>query len=151
MKLRELLERHEVAVGTDNAFQQRARLLQALWREARGLPAGVRRPGAPLGSRLPLLLAKEELSNFLTDNIRRAVRDRVATKQAGSGQLIDEDRLYADLLSSQPLCFNLFGELHADLELATRVFSEPWPLRVETVTAVRFEHSPGRGDAAHTC
>ena len=150
MKLRELLLQHDVAIGTDNAFQQRARLLQALWRVAHGLPAGVRSSGTPLGSRLPLILAKEKLSNFFTDNIRRAVLDCVAAKQAGSGQLIDEDRLYANLLSSQPLCFNLFGELQADLDLATRVLQELWPARVKAVTAVRFEHSPGRGDVAYT-
>lgn len=39
---------------------------------------------------------------------------------AGSGHLIEEDRPYAHLLSSQPLCFNVFGELQADLGLATR-------------------------------
>jgi len=150
MKLKELLLQHDVAIGTDNAFQQRARLLQALWREGRRLPAGVRTSGAPLGSRLPLLSAKEGLSNFLTDNIRRAVRECVAAKQAGSGQLIDEDRLYANLLSSQPLCFNMFGELQADLDLATGVCAELWPGRVDEVTAVRFEHSPGRGDVAYT-
>jgi len=150
MKLREVLDEHDVAVDTDNAFQQRARLLQALWREARGLPPGARSTGAPLGSRLPLLLAKEQLSNFFTDNIRHAVRECMAAKQAGSGQLIDEDRLYANLLSSQPLCFNMFGELQADLGLATRVCAELWPARVADVTAVRFEHSPGRGDVAYT-
>jgi len=150
MKLREVLDKHDVAVGTDNAFQQRARLLQALWREARGLSPGVRSTGARLGSRLPLLLAKEELSNFFTDNIRHAVRECMAAKLAGSGQLIDEDRLYANLLSSQPLCFNMFGELQADLGLATRICAELWPARVADVTAIRFEHSPGRGDVAYT-
>lgn len=91
MKLREVLKKHHVAVGTDNAFQQRARLLQALWREARGLPPGVRNTGAPLSSRLSLPLVKEELSNFLTDNIRHAVRecmpatncDRIVGRRAG--------------------------------------------------------------------
>lgn len=34
----EILERHHVFVATDNVFQRRARLLQALWREERGLP-----------------------------------------------------------------------------------------------------------------
>lgn len=42
MKLREVLDKHAVAVGTDNAFQQRAWLLWALWREARGMPPDVR-------------------------------------------------------------------------------------------------------------
>ena len=53
-----VLRQHDVLVGTDNAFQQRARLLQALWREARGLPVGEHR-GLPLGSTLELTHAKE--------------------------------------------------------------------------------------------
>ena len=150
MKLDELLEKFLVNVDTDNPFQRRARLLQSMWRDVKGLPAGERRARVPLGSRLPLALAKAELANFLTANIRRAVRECVEAKAGGSGQLVDEDRLYANLLSSQPLCFNLFGELQADLALASHVCSGLWPERVKAVTAVRFEHSPGRGDLAFT-
>lgn len=150
MKLQALLEKYAVAVGDDNAFQRRARLLQSLWREARGLPMGERRPGVPLGSRLPLPFAESSVANFFTENIRRSVDDCVAGKRAGSGQLVDVDRLYANLLSSQPLCFNLFGELQTDLLLATRVFGALWPTRVQTVTAIRFEYSPGRSDLAFT-
>jgi hypothetical protein len=51
-------------------------------------------------------------------------------------QLIQQQRLWADLLSSQPMCFNLFGELAADLELAGG--GRPWrptALSALTVTA----------------
>lgn len=150
MKLEQLLDRYAAAVSTDNAFQRRARLLQSLWREDRQLPIGERRPGVPLGSRLPLPFAQKTLANFLTDNIRGSVRECIDKKAAGSGQLVEETRLYANLLSSQPLCFNLFGELHADLRLASLVCGEVWPDRVQAVTAIRFEHSPGRGAAAFT-
>ena len=40
-------------------------------------------------------------------------------------------RLCGDMLSSQPLCFNLFGELALDLDLATEVLSLVWPRRIE--------------------
>lgn len=150
MKLQALLEKYAVAVSDDNTFQRRARLLQSLWREARGLPMGERRPGVPLGSRLPVAFAETSLANFHSENIRRSVEECLASKRAGSGQLVDVDRLYANLLSSQPLCFNLFGELQADLALATRVFSALWPTRVQAVTAIRFEHSPGRSDLTFT-
>ncbi|QDG52136.1 hypothetical protein FIV42_15710 [Persicimonas caeni] len=33
-----------------------------------------------------------------------------------------QPRIFNNLLSSQPLCFNLFGELQQNLELATEVF-----------------------------
>lgn len=141
----ELLERHDVLVRSDNAFQRRARLLQALWRERRGLPVGLHR-GKALGSRLEMPFAKETLANYLTDTIRRVVRDEVLDTAKRAGKLYREPRIFEDLLSSQPLCFNLFAELQRDLDLAARVFQALLGDRDLRVTAIEFEHSPGRGD-----
>lgn len=145
-----VLREHHVLVSTDNPFQQRARLLQALWREERALPIGERRPGVPLGSRLAKEYAKESGANLMTPAAISAARREVAATHAGSGQKIDEDRLWANLLSSQPLAFNLFAELGEDLALATRVFLRLWPLRIGEVTKVGFEYSPGRGSEKYT-
>ncbi len=144
-----VLERHHVRVSTDSAFQRQARLLQSLWREQHALPVGVHR-GKPLGSRIEAAFARETLANFLTDGIREVVREAVLGEDRRQDQLIDEDRLFSNLLSSQPLCFNLFGELARDLDLATRVFRRLAPERVERVTGIAFEHSPGRGDLRFT-
>jgi hypothetical protein len=140
-----VLDRHHVRVSTDNVFQRRARLLQALWREQHGLPIGLHR-GKPLGSRIDSKYGRETLANFVSDGIRDVVRHAVLGAGRTEDQLIDEDRLFANLLSSQPLCFNLFSELSRDLELATQVFHELTPERVACVTSIVFEHSPGRGD-----
>jgi hypothetical protein len=145
-----LLLAHHVLVRADNTFQRRARLLQALWREARGLPIGERRPGVPLGSRLPRDSARESGANLMTPAARDAARREVAAMHAGSGQKIDEDRLWANLLSSQPLAFSLFADLARDLDLATRVLRRVWPERVAGVTGIKFEYSPGRGLAKYT-
>ncbi len=145
-----VLRQHHVLVASDNAFQQRARLLQALWREAQGLPMGAKSNGEPLGSRIPLDFAKLTLAHFLSDTIRESVRREIASVRGGSNQLIAEERLYANLLSSQPLCFNLFGELQANLAFASRVCASLWPDRVAEVTAVRFEYSPSRSDDLYT-
>lgn len=145
-----LLREHHVHVGADDAFQRRARLLQALWREEKGHPIGEKANGEKLGSRLPLPWARDTYANFLTAGAREAVRRTLADKKAGGGQLIEEDRLFANLLSSQPLCFNLFGDLAFDLDAATRIFRTLWPERVASVTAIRFEHSPARGDERYT-
>jgi len=51
-------------------------------------------------------------ANFLTPFVVEAVEARLA--QANAGGLVDEDRLRRNLLSSQPMCFNLFGHLQAD-------------------------------------
>lgn len=146
----EVLTRHHVLVETDNVFQRRARLLQALWREEQGLPIGEREPGVPLGSRLPEAFAADTGANLLSPAAVRAARREVAAMRGGSGQKIDEDRLWANMLSSQPLAFSLFADLGEDLPLATRVFRALWPDRVAAVTKVGFEYSPGRGSATYT-
>lgn len=146
----EVLERHDVLVTTDSPFQRRARLLQALWREERGLPIGERRPGVPLGSRLPKAFAKESGANLMTPAALAAARREVDAMRAGSGQKIDEDRLWANLLSSQPLAFSLFADLGTDLGLASRVFKRLWPERIAKVTTIGFEYSPGRGSPKYT-
>jgi len=145
----ELRRRHDVLVNGENAFQQRARLLQALWREARDLPVGVHK-GAPLGSTIDLVYARDTLANFLNDAIRAVVRHDVLGPGRDPFSLIEPDRFLCNLLSSQPLCFNLFGELARDLDLATRVMKTMMPGRIQRVTEVSFEHSPGRRDPRFT-
>ena len=142
----EFLKAHNVYVPADNPFQQRARLLQALWREEKKYACGEHR-GAPLGSRLTADDAKS-LHNFLSPNIRSVVNEEVYNKEKSKGKLYGRPRIFNDLLSSQPLCFNLFGELKhdRDLSLASRVFRRIWPDRVKDVHCVEFEESPGRND-----
>ena len=89
--------------------------------------------------------AEERLSNYLTDTIREVVRDELGRARE-DGKLFSAPRIYDDLLSSQLLCFNLFGELKADLGAATAAARHLWPGRVEQVTRIEFEHSPARGD-----
>jgi hypothetical protein len=47
------------------------------------------------------------------------------------------------------MCFNLFGDLAGDLELADRAVHAWWPDTPGTVVDVRFAHSPGRLDPAY--
>lgn len=122
---------------------------QALWRESQGLPIGPHpkrlRAGDPpkfLGSRLPLDVAKATGANFLSDAARQAVRRRLDNPQPR--QTLDLDRLYCNLLSSMPMCFNLFAELQSDLKLADRAVHTWWPDMPGTVTDILFEWSPGR-------
>lgn len=147
--LRDLLVEHHVAVPTDNDFQRRARLLQALWRESRGLAIGTHR-GRPLGSRLAMPDAEQSLSNYLTDGIRDVVRREVLDPARCRGKLFKAPRVFDDLLSSQPLCFNLFGELQRDLGHASRALEALARGRIARVTAIEFEHSPGRGNTRYT-
>jgi hypothetical protein len=145
----DLLARHHVLVPSDNPFQRRARLLQALWREEQGLSIGEHR-GRPLGSRLTMPAARDTLSNYLTDTIREVVRREVLDPVRSAGKLFAQPRIWNDLLSSQPLCFNLFGELQNDLGLASRILRRMTGGRIDSVTHVGFESSPGRGDPRYT-
>ncbi len=128
-------------------WKRRARLHQAAWREERGFPIGAEPyTGGPssrhVGSRLALDYAMSTGANFLTPAAHEAARTRLANPERG--QTLRPDRLWADLLSSMPLCFNLFGELSADSARAVQAIEAWWPgIPIGRVT-VRFEHSPGR-------
>ena len=108
--------------------------------------AGGPRP-RPVGSRLPLDYARETGANFLTAGALDAARARLAVKEPH--QSFDQQRLWADLLSSSAMAFNLFGDLAADLALADRAVHTWWPDAPGTVCDVRFAHSPGRLDPAY--
>jgi hypothetical protein len=136
-------------------FRRRLRLRQARWREANGHPVGTQpiapapgKPARPVGSRLPLAYAQETGASFLTHRALAAVRARTATVEPH--QTLDRRRLWADLLSSPALAFNLFGDLAGDIELADRAVHAWWPDAPGTVCEVRFAHSPGRLDPTYT-
>ena len=145
----DLLRNHHAFVKSDNPFQRAVRLRQAFWREKRGYPIGLHR-GVPLGTRLLMPGAEEHLWNYLTDGIRDVVRAEVLDPRRSEGKLFARPRIFDDLLSSQPLCFNLFGELKRDLALASRVLGRLAPSRVKTVHRIEFEYSPGRRDPRYT-
>jgi hypothetical protein len=145
----DLLRSHHAFVKSDNPFQRTVRLRQAMWREKQGYPVGLHR-GQPLGTRLQMPDAKDRLWNYLTDGIREVFRAEVLDAGRGDGKLFAQPRIFDDLLSSQPLCFNLFGELKHDLALASRVMRRLVPDKVATVHRIEFEHSPGRRDPKYT-
>jgi hypothetical protein len=137
------------------AFRRSIRFHQAMWREAKGHPIGTQpiapRPGdarvRKVGSRLPIDSARTTGANFVTPAALEAARHRAATPEPH--QTFDHQRLWADLLSSTALAFNLFGELATDHRLATQVVRSWWPGTPGRVTDVRFAHSPGRLDHAY--
>jgi hypothetical protein len=137
------------------AFRRRLRLHQARWRASHGHPIGTQpiapRPGGPtprlVGSRLPLDYARDTGANFVTAAALEAARARVSITEPN--QSVDRQRLWADLLWSPAMAFNLFGDLAADLVLADRAVHAWWPDAPGTVRNVRFAHSPGWLDPAY--
>ncbi|HEY5625195.1 MAG TPA: hypothetical protein VIT93_01765 [Dehalococcoidia bacterium] len=153
----QLLRDHHCWFGVDSAPRDRAttawkrsaRLHQANWRESHEYPIGFQpycggTDAAPVGSRLALEFAEEDGANFLTPGALAAVRWRLAHPEPG--EMLSEDRLSADLLSSMPMCFNLFGDLFLDPAAATHAAAALWPDAPKGRASVRFEYSPGRGD-----
>ncbi|HAL57770.1 MAG TPA: hypothetical protein DCP63_15200 [Bacteroidetes bacterium] len=132
--------------GVDaSEFQRSARVLQSLWREEQGFEIG-EHAGNQLGSRLQMPWAQKELANFITPTVRDVVRREVLDSVRSTGKLYGKPRFFNDLLSSQPLCFNLFAELSLDLGLASRVIGDLTAQRFVSVTGIDFEYSPGRRD-----
>lgn len=134
------------------AWKRAARLRQAQWREQhRWGDAGTQpyRGGegaAKVGSRLELASAIETGHNFITPAALDAAKARMQNKE--KHEMLNTARLWADLLSSMPLCFNLFGEL-TDRDLARAAVRAWWPELPHGEVDTRFEWSPGRLDLAY--
>lgn len=146
-----VLKAHKVNEPTDTRFRAAARLLQSLWRQDSGLPIGTHRSQdgkrRKLGSRINTASARGG-ANFLNADIANLTRREVVYREVGA--IIDQERLWTNLLSSQPLCFNLFGGLKLDQDKANTFFRTLFPDYVEQVEGIWFEHSPGRGDPTFT-
>lgn len=147
----DILQKHKVLVPTDLRFRAAGRLLQALWREDRGLVIGHYINGQDkrvrLGSRITPTAGRLG-ENFLSRDIAALVRRECMFREIGA--LLEVERLQTNLLSSMPLTFNLFAPLKFDLRDATRFVAELFPGFMSDCTAVRFEHSPGRGDPRYS-
>jgi hypothetical protein len=134
------------------AFRRGLRYHQAHWREQHGHPMGSQpyapRPSdrsvRPVGSRIPLAYGRETGANLVTAGALATARARTSVIEPA--QSFDHQRLWADLLSSEALAFNLFGDLAGDLPRADRAVHAWCPGAPGTVSGVRFAHSPGRLD-----
>ncbi len=149
MTLDELAKEYTALESVDGSakFQKRARLLQSMWRADQEYPMGTKDTSPePLGSMLPMPWAEETLANFLTPSIQQVVIEEVRGEKREKVQLYKEPRIFNNLLSSQPLCFNLFGEIARDMSLASKAFRELTNGYLYEVTDFRFEFSPGRSD-----
>lgn len=141
----ETAKRHHAYYEEDApGFQRAARTLQSIWRQRSDLPMGI-----AYGSMLQEDVATENLSNYLTPGIRKVLEEELLAAPS-EGKLYGKPRIYTNLLSSQPLCFNLFGELKLDLKLATRVLGSLYPGKIDQVTKIEFEYSPERSSKRFT-
>lgn len=139
----------KVCERVDGRFRSAARARQALLREQYGWGIGLHRAGSDHEREIGCYLDKaHEDANFITPEVARLARREVAFREDDA--LIDEDRLFRNMLSSHPATFNAFGPLKLDLKLATAVGRRICPDLVRQVTAVLFEHSPARRHPSFT-
>ena len=79
--------------------------------------------------------------NFLSSNIVKVVMETIKKHPELKSGIIEEDRLFNNLLSSQPLCFNFFGELKCDNVFALHILQKLFP-QITKVNDVLFEYAP---------
>jgi len=141
---KKLREKYNTDYYDKTEFASKARLLQSIWRVEKGYDF------EKYGNYLKLDFAKRTGVNFLTKRIFENVKYEIANKHI-EGKLIKEPRIWNNLLSSQPLAFNLFSELKHDLELATKIFQNIYPNRnINNIITIDFEYSPGRKNIKYT-
>lgn len=138
------LKDYNVFYKPDTNFASHARLLQSKWRVKQGLKMNTT-PKSNYGNFIDTDIATSGKANYLTDNIKKLVTEKIIEIRKAGG-LIGEPRIWNNLLSSQPLCFNLFGELYCDLDLATRFFQKLFPDKVTAVKKIDFEYSSKRNN-----
>ncbi|OWY61445.1 hypothetical protein B7486_63745, partial [cyanobacterium TDX16] len=122
------------------------RRLQSWWREhelgaSPGLLAGRR---FPVGNQLdPEAVALVPDLNFLTKAAYEHALERVDAVHAEAGT-IEADRLFRNLLSSMPMCFNVFGSLRASMPAFTTLFQQVFvpEIEVASVEKVVCEWAP---------
>lgn len=128
-------------VASDTLHRARYRLLQSWWRQhVLDVPPGFN-GRQYVGSLLPQDAGP--WLNYLTEEVRTYAAARVPDIAAEGGSL-NQDRLRRNLLSSQPLCFNVFGHLQAHPAAAARVLSEVFNLPVDEVLHMEVEWAPLR-------
>jgi len=128
----------------ESGFIKKMRFHQSWWRvfvlsEEQGQWPKSKDPEKRIGS--TILNGQDSGKNFLTKNALAAVHQTQQERKEKEFGMMEPDRLFNNLLSSQPLCFNFFGELKTDLELAADVIQCFYP-EVTRVTNVWFEYAP---------
>lgn len=85
-----------------------------------------------------------EKKNFLSKEIAKQVEHSLILQEETGSGIMERERLYNNLLSSQPLAFNFFGFFNANPDIAVDFLRtiRPDVIQCETV----FEYAPKSGD-----
>ena len=143
-----LLEKYGPMCSSDNAYTARARFMQS-WYRAIILMQNDFGFGPEESSKTKygnvLVNGEKTGLNFLSPKIFHYAQFR--TQFLKNGETIKEYRLFNNMLSSQPMCFNLFYPLkelfEKDHKKACKLFKDCFPaLQIDQVLAVEIEYLP---------
>lgn len=130
-------------VASDSVRTARYRALQGWYRETiLRQPPGRDSNGSVVSSLIPLEAVQEHPRlNFVTDQAGLYAEVRVHEVFAAGGS-VDPDRLRRNMLSSMPLCFNIFGSLRDRPAALARLLSACFHLDIGTIEQVECEWAP---------
>jgi hypothetical protein len=129
-------------ISDDNDFINQCRSHQDWWRqyilnEEKGkYLSGQDKQIKEVGNRINN--GKESGKNFLSDEIRAEVKSALENTHGG---IIEQNRLYNNLLSSQPLAFNFFGFFNANQQVALAFLQTIIP-DIFNIEEILFEFAP---------
>lgn len=126
----------------DGPWRAGLRLQQAWWRQERlNMPPGpIREGGRLVASMLPLGVGMSP--NLMSaEAVTAAERAREELRRSKAPGIIHPDRLKRNLLSSQPLCFSIFGHLSETPDALLPWVKTMLP-EAERVSEVRLEWAP---------
>ena len=123
-------------------FIKRIRIHQGWWRLSVLNEKAGKNPARPIES-VCNTIEEGEISgkNFLTENTFAVIQDTLKARTVDSIGKIETKRLYNNLLSSQPLCFNFFAELQVNKDLGLAILQSLWS-DVTKLNRVLFEYCP---------
>lgn len=135
----------DIADDGSNTFKHRRRVHQSWWRTAILLePPGKHRQDKTNSNTFDLT-ANNQDKNYLTQSAYQTALAEVEVRKHGGGAgLIGEPRIWNNLLSSQPLCFNFWSPLKHNPSLANLLLAELIPGFLSLVD-IRFEQKPKAG------
>lgn len=129
------------SLPSESDFKKRMRLHQGWWRAfVLGENEGKHPKKEDENICNTLLNGEQTKNNFLSNLVKDVVSEVLEKRSNKSAGKIDQKRLFNNLLSSQPLCFNFFAPMYVDKKL-TLNFLRKYFSDITAVSEVYFEHA----------
>lgn len=130
------------SIPKENGLKKRMRLHQGWWRSCVLSEEPGLHPKITTENICNTILNGEiSKNNFINNSAIISVEQTLSDRKEQESGLMEQDRLFNNLLSSQPLCFNFFGELNANKDFGLLVLKSFYP-NLTKLNRVIFEYAP---------